>query len=266
MSIDTKKIQEFQQMKKQSTFSNDTRQPRPGDVLYVLGSNESIQVGTVTSVAEPNGTGEATTVALALVRRSGSILDNIKDQDLEMPRWWEDDDDDDDDEDTNQGNSDASVTNILSRDNGTSGMMNPPPLDPLHNLEVTVGGTYTIGRLRSVPSRRYEYSNNGDIASLLDYERRGEVVEVSPDAGVIEPDIKRVEDKVQIHKDEDGVIDIKVDDEDQISNLAEAEKEAADAAAKAEAAAAEAKRKAQKMEILKAKAEAALAARRNKKK
>jgi hypothetical protein len=54
MSIDNDKLREFQQLKKQSTVVNDTRQPKPGDSLYVLGSNESIFVGTITSVAQPN--------------------------------------------------------------------------------------------------------------------------------------------------------------------------------------------------------------------
>ncbi|KAL3777224.1 hypothetical protein HJC23_007124 [Cyclotella cryptica] len=261
MSIDTNKLREFQELKKQSTMSNDTRQPRPGDVLFVLGSNESIKVGTITSVAEPNGTGEAITVALALVRRPGSILDAIKDNDLDLPRWWENVDNDDSVGDGSAGNYGAKI----SRDKGTSGIMNPPPLDPLHNLEVTVGGTYTMGRLRSVPSRRYEYTNKGDVASLLDYERRGQVVKTFADSGVREPEIKVVSDKVG--RDQNNIIDVTIDEQDdEIDNaLAEAEKEAAEAAAQAEKAAAEAKRKAEKMEMLKARAEAAMAARRKKK-
>ncbi|KAL7483414.1 hypothetical protein ACHAW6_009061 [Cyclotella cf. meneghiniana] len=262
MSVDTNELRAFQQLKKQSTISNNTRQPRPGDELFVLGSNESIKVGTITSVAEPNGTGEAITVGLALVRRPGSILDAIKDNDLELPRWWENFDKNDSvEDDGSAGNYGAKI----SRDKGTSGLMNPPPLDPLHNLEVTVGGTYTMGRLRSVPSRRYEYVNKGDVASLLDYERRGQVVKTFADSGVREPEIKVVNDKAG--RDQNSIIDVTINEEDdQIDNaLAEAEKEAAEAAAQAEKAAAEAKRKAEKMEMLKARAEAAMAARRQKK-
>lgn len=271
VSIDTEKLREFQQLKKQSsTSSNDTRQPKPGDSLYVLGSNESIFVGTITSVAEPNGTGDSTTVALALIRRADSILKGIKEQDLEMPKWWETPDNEEE-EDSAAG----PYGSRISRDEGTSGIMNPPPLDPLVNLEVTIGGTYTIGRLQSVPSRRYQ--TNANVASILDYEGRGEVVATSPDNAYTEPVINVVKDgrgdsknrviDVTIGKDDPIINEIVTDDEDEVilNDIAEAEKEAAEAAAQAEKAAAEAKRKAEKMEMLKAKAEAALAARRKKK-
>ncbi|KAL3799505.1 hypothetical protein ACHAWO_002399 [Cyclotella atomus] len=268
MSIDNDKLREFQQLKKQSTVVNDTRQPKPGDSLYVLGSNESIFVGTITSVAEPNGTGDAKTVALALIRRADSILKSIKDQDLEMPKWWDTPDNDDDD--TSSGPYGAK----LSSDKGTSGIMNPPPLDPLVNLEVTIKGTYTIGRLQSLPSRRYQ--NAGGVATILDYEGRGEVVATSPDNNAFtEPEITVINDgtdesqrrviDVTIGQDDPIIKEIAGDDESILNDIAEAEREAAEAAAQAKKAAAEAKRKAEKMEMLKAKAEAAMAARRKKK-
>lgn len=268
MSIDNDKLREFQQLKKQSTVVNDTRQPKPGDSLYVLGSNESIFVGTITSVAEPNGTGDAKTVALALIRRADSILKSIKDQDLEMPKWWDTPDNDDDD--TSSGPYGAK----LSSDKGTSGIMNPPPLDPLVNLEVTIKGTYTIGRLQSLPSRRYQ--NAGGVATILDYEGRGEVVATSPDNNAFtEPEITVINDgtdesqrrviDVTIGQDDPIIKEIAGDDESILNDIAEAEREAAEAAAQAKKAAAEAKRKAEKMEMLKAKAEAAMAVRRRKK-
>jgi hypothetical protein len=269
MSIDNDKLREFQQLKKQSTVVNDTRQPKPGDSLYVLGSNESIFVGTITSVAQPNGTGDATTVALALIRRADSILKNIKDQNLEMPKWWDTPDKDDDD--ITSGPNGANI----SRDKGTSGIMNPPPLDPLVNLEVTISGTYTIGRLQSVPSRRYQSTKTGGVASILDYEGRGEVVATSDDNAFTEPEINVINDgkdesqrrviDVKIGKDDPIINEIAAAEESILNDIAEAEREAAEAAAQAEKAAAEARRKAEKMVMLKAKAEAAMAARRKKK-
>ena len=257
VSIDTDKLRDFQQLKKQSTLSNDTRQPRPGDELFVLGSNESILVGTITSVAQPNGTGDATTVALALIRRADSILKSIQEQDLDMPRWWEKPGDEGD----GDGND---VSSLISRDKGSSGIMAPPPLDPLVNLEVTIGGTYSIGRLQSVPSRRYSNAEQRGVASLLDYEGRGQVVSISDENTFTEPEITVVNDG----KDESRrrIIDVSIGEDDPfLTNIAEAEKEAAEAAERAEKAAAEAKRKAEKIEILKAKAEAAMAARKRKK-
>lgn len=256
MSIDNKKLREFQQLKKTSTISNDTRQPRPGDQLYALGSNQSILVGKITSVAQPNGTGSATTVALALIRRADSILKSIKEQNLEMPRWWETPGDEEDEK-----NGSVPYGATISRDGSASGIINPPPLDPLVNLEVTIAGTYTIGRLQAVPSRRHQ-RNDGDVAGILDYEGSGQVVPTSNDA-FIQPEITVVNDG----KDEEQrrVIDVTIGEDDPfLDDIAEAEKEAEEAAANAEKAAEEAKRKAKKMELLKAKAEAAMAARREK--
>ncbi|KAL7549669.1 hypothetical protein ACHAWF_016966 [Thalassiosira exigua] len=50
VSIDTDELREFHQMKKQTSLPNETRQPLPGDSIFVLGSNESIQVGTISEL------------------------------------------------------------------------------------------------------------------------------------------------------------------------------------------------------------------------
>ena len=234
LSIDNKELMDFQQLKKQSDpISNDTRQPRPGDNIYVLGSNESIQAGRITSVAQPNGTGDAKTIALALVKRSDSILKSIKEQGLDLPRYWEDF------EEENDGDESGSMTHV-SNENGGSGIMQPPPLDPLHNLEIVIEGSYTVGRLVSVPSRRYSSKSSG-TSSLLDYENRGEVV----DAGA--PAYVKYEFQEDIVKESQITLEDEENTNDVDELLAKAEEEAAKAAAEAEAAAAEAKRKEEKM-------------------
>ena len=48
---------------------NLTTIPEVGQELFVLGPNEDIPAGTITSIAEPSATGDATIVGLALVRR-----------------------------------------------------------------------------------------------------------------------------------------------------------------------------------------------------
>mmetsp|Transcript_1486 Transcript_1486/g.3062 ORF Transcript_1486/g.3062 Transcript_1486/m.3062 type:complete len:735 (+) Transcript_1486:47-2251(+) len=271
-TVNDEALRSFQQMQKEADpLANDTRQPRAGDKLYALGSSEKIQVGTITSVAEPNGTGERTTVALAMVRRPGPILKAIKDMGLDPPRWWEADAQDD------EGSSDP---RNIAKETDDSGIMMPPPLDALVNLEVVLEGTYTVGRLRSIPSRRMKSSKkNTDVASLLDYEERGEIVDARDDGPALfkyqftdaEIETKRVIDEEpqppSLTYNDNGIEEEEEeeDDDDEIitdEQIAQAEKEAAEA----EAAAADAKRKAEKMQQLKARAEAAMAARRKKKK
>ena len=252
-SIDNNELLEFQKLKKDADpISNDTRQPRAGDNIYVLGSNESIQVGKITSCAQPNGTGDTKTISLALVKRPGSILKAIKELDLELPRWWEDVENSSDDE--NEGNNEG-LDGIANEKDG-SGMIQPPPLDPLHNLEVVIEGSYTIGRLVSIPSRRYK--KKSEVASLLDFEQRGEVVDSGGPAYLAYNSSK--ESQIVGEGEEDS-------DSNQIVDemLVKAEEEAAKAKAEAEAAAAEAKRKEEKMRLLQEKAAAAMAARRRKK-
>ena len=266
-TVNDEALRSFQQMQREADpLSNDTRQPREGDKLFVLGSSESIQVGTITSVAEPNGNGDRTTIALAMVRRPGPILKAMKETGLDLPRWWEDDIEDDEDGGSAQ-------RNIAMQDDG-SGIMMPPPLDALVNLEVVLEGTYTVGRLKSIPSRRMKSSSkSSDVAALLDYERRGEVVDPSgPGVFKYEFQDEEIESSTMMDKDQssspvtvtDNDIDEGFEDDEDIiteEQILEAEKEAA----AAEAAAIEAKRKAEKMAQLKARAEAAMAARRKKK-
>jgi len=286
-SIDNKELMAFNRLKKEAdVLENDTRQPRPGDDIYVLGSNESINVGKITSVAEPNGTGDAKTVALALAKRPASILKAIKDQGLDLPKWWEDiEDGDNDDEGEEDADGKVVAGQRISSEKGGSGIIQPPPLDPLHNLEIVVGGTYTVGRLISVPGRTYRYktSNGGGgnaVATLLDYEQRGEVTDVNGPAYFqyqnedVDQDgdggVAATTTLPFVETDSQPSFDVEEEGSDDDSEmmddlLAKAEEEAAKAAAAAEAAAAEAKRKEDKMKLLKARAEAAMAVRRKKK-
>ncbi|EJK65017.1 hypothetical protein THAOC_14188 [Thalassiosira oceanica] len=251
LTIDNDKLAGFQEIAKNAaTIENDTRQPRAGDKLYVLGSNESIEVGRITSASEPNGSGDAKTLALALVKRPGPILKAITEQNLDLPMWWEDEDDGEDPTERNLGS---------RREDAGSGILKPPPLDQLHNLEVVIGGSYTVGRLLAVPSRRYEYKSNGDVASLLDYEKLGRVVntEEGGSPGYFQYNFDdRAEDDTSI---------IEVQDDDMLDEeMSTIEEEAERAAAEMEAALEEVKRKEEKMKMLKAKAEAAMAKRQKK--
>jgi glycine cleavage system aminomethyltransferase T len=106
--------------------NNLTRLPVVGDRLYVLGSNEEIGCGSITSVAIPSSTGDPYIMCLALVKRADSILSQMKANDLRLPR------------------------RVLSP---VDGIIYPPPLDVLDGLEVIIGGTYTIGKLAMVPVR-----------------------------------------------------------------------------------------------------------------
>eukprot|EP00579_Thalassiosira_antarctica_P016165 CAMPEP_0201939182 /NCGR_PEP_ID=MMETSP0903-20130614/42692_1 /ASSEMBLY_ACC=CAM_ASM_000552 /TAXON_ID=420261 /ORGANISM="Thalassiosira antarctica, Strain CCMP982" /LENGTH=760 /DNA_ID=CAMNT_0048480645 /DNA_START=50 /DNA_END=2329 /DNA_ORIENTATION=+ len=270
LSIDNKELMDFQRLTKQAdALSNDTRQPCAGDDIYVLGSNESINVGKITSVAEPNGTGDAKTVALALAKRPGNILKAIKDAGLDLPRWWDDVEPGDDDGEDSNGN----VGQKIASEKGGSGIMQPPPLDPLHNLEIVVGGTYTVGRLISVPSRRFGFKSrgSGSVASLVDYEKQGGVVQVEDGPAYFKYDFEgQAEDAdteitATLPFDEpDSQLSLEVEEgddgnDDELDDLlAKAEEEAVKAAAEADAAAAEAKRKEEKMNLLKAKAAAAM--------
>ena len=244
LSIDNDELMDFNKLKKQADpISNDTRQPRVGDSLYVLGSNESIQVGKITSVAQPNGTGEPTTVALCLAKRPDSILKAIKEQGLDLPRWWEE-------IDVNGEEDDESDSTSLANEQENSGMIQPPPLDPLLNLEIVIEGSYTMGRLQSVPSRRYK--KKSDVSYLLDYEEKGRVV----DSGA--PAYLKYEFENNTSPEnaatEESMLTEDVEDDDNVDELlAKAEAEAAKAKEEAEKAEAEAIRKEQKMKLLKAK-------------
>ncbi|KAL3807392.1 hypothetical protein ACHAXA_002258 [Cyclostephanos tholiformis] len=250
-----------------AALTNDTRQPRPGDGIYVLGSNDSIPVGKITSVAEPNGTGDAKTIALALVKRPEPILSAIKEQGLELPRWWEDVGDDDD-RNEDDGNAydrrGAGRGGVIANEKGGSGIMRPPPLDPLHNLEIVIGGTYTVGRLVSVPGRRYggrKSSRGGrDVAPLLDYESMGEVVtggdadgpgyfryDFQDDDRIREVATAAPSTNVSVPRNMETEVEGDLGEMNEL--LAEAKEDFAKAAAQAEAAAVEAQRKEEKMKI-----------------
>ena len=138
---------------------NLTRTPQPNDALYVLGSNEEIMVGRITSVAEPSGTGIPITIALALVRRADSIQSSMKQMGIDRPTMFRPPNHNSDDDD------DGYNMNKSSDNNQESSILIPPPsLDVLDGLEVIIGGTYTIGTLRMIPSRR---SRNGSTKFLF---------------------------------------------------------------------------------------------------
>jgi hypothetical protein len=323
LSTDNEMLTEFRKLKGRrrgrdaggtAALANDTRQPRPGDDIYVLGSNDSILVGKISefhsiaflslpppkssfdenskklpfvpfplpsstifttivkpaaSVAEPNGTGDAKTIALALAKRPGPILSAIRERGLELPRWWEDVEDDDD---RNDGDDDADDRRGVARggaianEKDGSGIMRPPPLDSLHNLEIVIGGTYTVGRLVSVPSRRYGGATSGrggrDVAPLLDYETMGEVVtggdaegpgyfryDVQDDDGIREVAAASQSTNGSVPRTAAMEVEAALGEMDEL--LAEAKGDFAKAAAQAEAAAVEAKRKEEKMKMRK---------------
>jgi hypothetical protein len=195
---------------------NLTTIPLPGQKLFALGSNEKILVGTLTSVGEAGGTGSRETVALALIRRADSIQKQMKEMDLAIER--------------NFAESDVTMS---------SGIIQPPPLDPLVGLEVIVEGTFTIGVLMSIPSRR------------------------------LQRDANMFDDKISVYGLESPRFSVKVDatetfEELDATSTEETKKKIEKAEAEAKAAAIEAQRKAEKLELLKRRAEEAMA-RRNKK-
>ena len=126
-------------------------------------------------------------------------------------------------------------------------MIEPPPLDPLDGLEVVVEGTFTVGKLRMVPSRRLRTGKNMfDTQIVVKEFEGGSKVSYAPTT------------------DDDSESDGK-DNEEETMDLAKIQAEAEAAEKEAEAAAAEAKRKAEKMEMLKKRAEEAMARRKQKK-
>lgn len=200
-----------------SKLENLTTMPRPGDTLFALGSNEELSVGTLTSVGEAAGTGDRNTVALALIRRADSIMKQMKELDLEICR---------DDEDFADVDAD-------------SGMVQPPPLDPLDGLEVIVGGSFTTGKLKMIPSRALRKGRNifDEKFVVEDYFDETPTVQ-----DVVLNNVKKEDDLVRMEAD--------------IEKATE----------EAEAAAAEARRKVEKMEMLKQRAEEAMARRKQQQK
>jgi hypothetical protein len=162
---------------------------------------------------------------------------------------------------------------------GGSGIIQPPPLDPLDGLEVIVGGTFTVGRLRMVASRRLRaglnmfvdedpsYISNRDDDDDDDYDSDDGFLDVTrlpmTDGGkaLIEADFaaqREAEELVEDDEQEDN------DDKDE-AEYTKAMEEAAKAEEEAATAASEAKRKVEKMEMLRKRAEEALAKRKQKK-
>ena len=214
---DDENVYETQSRGDGSQIENLTRPPKIGDVLYVLGSNEEISVGTVTSVAQPGGSGEPCTLGLVLIRRADSIRKQMKGLDLEIHR------------------DEPQVADIVDE---ASGIIQPPPLDPLDGLEIIIGGSFTMGKLRMVPSRRWRRGKN-----MLDCNLQ---VEELVDEG------RRSASSTQLVT----TAQPQVSEEDELQRAVE---DAVKAQAEADAAAAEAKRKADKMEMLKKRAEEAMA-------
>ena len=139
---DDDNVYQFESKGDDGLIENLTELPQQGQDLYVLGSNEQISVGTLLSVAEPGGTGDPNVVALALVRRADSILKRMKELDLEL------------------GTSDPFANDPLWNGGVVVVKVNQsqaPAKDPLDGLEVIIGGTFTMGTLRSVPSRRIAF-------------------------------------------------------------------------------------------------------------
>ena len=136
-------------------------------------------------------------------------------------------------------------------DTGGSGIIYPPPIDPLDGLEVVCGGgSFTRGILRVVPYRRLKKGQQlfeTELWAPHENESAGGVFGTIPQEAV---------DVGAMYEQE-----IIVDDRSDMDELQQFD-EAIEAAAEEEA---EAKRKAEKLKMLKARAEAAIEARKQKK-
>jgi hypothetical protein len=130
-----------------STDPVGTLCPKAGDTLFVLGSNEAIKAGVLTSVLPPDDLPQyydeeegVSTVAIALIRRPEYIIEKMEQMGLDSIG---------DTVDPNEFCEEA----------------------PLHGLEVIVGGINAIGRLRAVPVVRnemqQEYSPVSDEPSTV---------------------------------------------------------------------------------------------------
>ena len=215
-------------------LENQTKPPKVGDALYVLGSNEQIYVGKITSVAERSGTSRPETVAMALVRRFDSIMSAMKDMDLDTSF------------DENLSELDRNDAYGVPDLDG-SGILYPPPLDPLGGLEVCIKGTFTRGILKVVNWRRIPNWQNL-------YEKEFSSALINNQSGVSSV-MGYIPQKMDNHSRNTGNLEKKSDDYTVTDNEMERAIREAEAAAKvAEAAVAEAKRKAERIESLKAQA------------
>lgn len=197
----------------------------PGQQLFVLGSSERIAVGTLTSVGEAGGSGDATTVALALIKRPDTIQKQMKDMDLGIDR-------------------DIARMHKMEVEVG-SGIIQPPPMDPLDGLRVNVQGTFSVGVLKSVPSRRMQRDANmfDDSIRVRNILLDGFPSDVSLQNGL---------------KDVKGAKPIEMQSPQELQAELEMAK------LEAETATQNAKRKAEKLDLLKKRAEEAMARRKQK--
>jgi len=234
------------------------RQPEIGDELYVLGSNEGIQVGVISSVAESGSTGKANTITLALLRRPDSIMKKMQNMELDFGAENVQDD-----------------LLIMVDEEEKQKIMEerrnrPPPVDPLEGLEVIIKGTYTVGKVVSIARRviskgRNMYDDdvlevpedNGTVMGYVDAEMDSSGTTIPTQT--ITTNAETSEEIILPEISEE--MDLGEDDEEA---LAKAIEEANKAAAEAEKAAAEAQRKAEKMEMLRKRAEEAMARRKKK--
>jgi folate-binding Fe-S cluster repair protein YgfZ len=274
-------------------IENKTKLPKVGDDLFVLGSNEKIKVGTITSVSEHGGTSMREIVGLALIKRAGSILKQMNDMNIEITR----DSMFDDDSQWTHGGGELQ-----------SGIILPPPLDDLDGLEVVIGNSFTQGYIRPIPSKRLRkderlfevehwsiFQNDGENGSTMGF--------IDSSAGnVYDNDIDNVSmlqsnDEFSIEESNENIDDDDLDAAIESARLAaeeaqrkaeklemlkrqaeeakqrrkEAKKAEDDEKVRTESKSSsldkgmEAQRKAEKMELLKRRAEEALARRRNKK-
>eukprot|EP00553_Chaetoceros_curvisetus_P007047 CAMPEP_0204631830 /NCGR_PEP_ID=MMETSP0717-20131115/23599_1 /ASSEMBLY_ACC=CAM_ASM_000666 /TAXON_ID=230516 /ORGANISM="Chaetoceros curvisetus" /LENGTH=468 /DNA_ID=CAMNT_0051649513 /DNA_START=38 /DNA_END=1447 /DNA_ORIENTATION=- len=127
---------------------NKTTLPQVGDTLYALGSNMKIKVGTVSSIAERDGTSSSETIGLTMVRRSDGILKKMKEMDLEIER------------NDFMGMGPEDDVNFENDSMEGSGIFYPPPMDPLDGLDVVLDNGFTRGFLRAIPSRRLRSGQN----------------------------------------------------------------------------------------------------------
>lgn len=228
-----------------SNFENLTKMPKPGDKLFVLGSNEEIEIGTLTSVAEPYGTGDNTIVALALVRRADSILNQMKAKDLQITRGLA----------ASLASSPASFADVNAQG---SGIIQPPPMDSLDGLEVIVGGSFTVGSLRGVAKRRYLNGKN----MFVEQER-----EQSAETGeILEQEYVDIEYSGMSPTERMDELREELESTDEDENTADEDatptSEAASSEDEGDDAEAESQRKAAKMEMLKQRADEAMARRK----
>lgn len=223
-------------------IENKTKLPKVGDDIYVLGSNEKIKVGTITSISENGGTSMREIVGLALVKRAGSVLKQMNDMNIQITR-------DSIFDDSSQWN--------LSGDEFQSGIIMPPPLDDLDGLEVVIENSFTQGYIRPIPSKRLKageklfeveqwsiFQDDGGNGSTMGF--------IDPGGGELIDDdteefsLLQSNDEVSVEQIDENTSDSD-DDGDDLDAAIESARLAAE----------EAQRKAEKLEMLKRRAEEA---------